>query len=395
MSPPPLPRHTWPRRLAGVATILLAVAPGVVAAQAPPERVGIIRGRRLPVLPRRAARMEARGEILAVPLGSPAAPRPAAPLVRTPPRAAAPTPAAPAAGSAQPGPLATNLLNMARSALPGLLENMPAKPVPPGAAARQDPAVQQAARVTAEPRSPAAPPAPSPRVAPSAGSLAAVTADAARGLLVGRAEPFTAAWYSAHPQAWRDDAAIDWWQGPTDDRLAAWLATASATPSVWTVDGQIVAALPPQADGTRSVLVEEPREGRGAADSWLPLGVYAAFPADATEVADGEGPEPLAWQQLAIGHDGSIRGNHYDAIADLVRPITGRIDPRTRQATWSVGGGRGARFEAAVDALTAPVVDVRAMMGETARPWSLARLAKPAPLTVDGEAVELLPAPGR
>lgn len=393
MSPLPVPSHMRTRRLARIATIFLAITPGIVAAQAPPERVGIIRGRRLPVLPRRAARMEARGEILAVPLGPPAvAPRPAAPLAGTPPRAAAPAAGVPATGSTQPGPLATNLLNMARSALPGLLDSMPAKPVPPGAAARQDPAVQQAARVTAEPRASVTP---SPGVEPSAGSLAAVTADAARGLLVGRAEPFTVAWYSAHPQAWRDDAAVDWWRAPTDDRLAAWLATASATPSVWTVDGQIVAAPPPQADGTRSVLVEERPDGRGAADTWLALGVYAAFPADATAVAGGEGPEPLAWQQLAIGRDGSIRGNHYDAIADLVRPITGRIDPRTRQATWSVGGGRGARFEAAVDALTAPVVDVRAVMGETARPWSLARLAKPAPLTVDGEAVELLPTPGR
>jgi hypothetical protein len=307
------------------------------------------------------------------------------------PRAAAPSVAGPAAGLAS-GPAAASLLEMARAALPGLLARAPATPLTPPAAApapaARDAEVRPAANVV-----PAAPAAPSGDDL-SRGSLAAVAGDAARSLLVGRPEPFTPAWRDAHPQAWLPTGAADWWQPAATTALAARLADAAAAPQVWTVDGQIVAA-PPQADGTRSVLVDAAADRAAADAGWLPLGVFAAYRAEAEALLAADAPEPLGWQQLAVGSDGSIRGNHFDAISDVVQPITGRVDPRSRLATWTVGGGRGARFEAPIAQLTEPAAAVQAVIGGAARPWTLLRLPKPAQVTVDGEPVELLPTPGR
>lgn len=392
-------------RSAFLLVAVLGAAPTAALAQTGPEPVGIVRGRRLPLLPRRAARMEARGEILTVPLGQPvppprtAAPRSPAPVIArgapAQPRAAAPSVAGPAAGLAS-GPAAASLLEMARAALPGLLARggatppVPAAtapvPVPATTPATRDPEVRPAANVV--------PAAPASADDLSQGSLAAVAGDAARSLLVGRPEPFTPAWRDAHPQAWLPTGAADWWQPAATTALAARLADAAAAPQVWTVDGQIVAA-PPQADGTRSVLVDAAADRAAADAGWLPLGVFAAYRAEAEALLAADAPEPLGWQQLAVGSDGSIRGNHFDAISDVVQPITGRVDPRSRLATWTVGGGRGARFEAPIAQLTEPAAAVQAVIGGAARPWTLLRLPKPAQVTVDGEPVELLPTPGR
>lgn len=389
---------------------VLAAAPAAALAQTGPEPVGIVRGRRLPLLPRRAARMEARGEILTVPLGQPAppprqpAPRSPAPVIARsapaqPRTLAQPRAAAPSGAAAAAGPAAASLLEMARAALPGLLARggatppAPAEPspfpAPTATPATRDPEVRPAANVV-----PAGPAAAVPADDLSQGSLVAVAGDAARALLVGRPEPFTPAWRDAHPQAWLPTGAADWWQPAAPTALAARLADAAAAPQVWTVDGQIVAA-PPQADGTRSVLVDAAADRAPADAGWLPLGVFAAYRAEAAALLAADAPEPLGWQQLAVGSDGSIRGNHFDAISDVVQPITGRVDPRSRLATWTVGGGRGARFEAPIAQLTEPAAAVQAVIGGAARPWTLLRLPKPAPVTVEGEPVELLPTPGR
>jgi hypothetical protein len=384
-----------------VVVVVLGAMSTAAPAQTGPEAVGIVRGRRLPLLPRRAARMEARGEILTVPLGQPVPPRQPAPRSPAPAiaRAAPAQPRVPAqarAAAPAPGPAAASLLEMARAALPGLLARGGATPPDPAAPASfpaptttpatRDPEVRPAAGVV--------PAAPNPADDVSQGSLVAVAGDAARALLVGRPEPFTPAWRDAHPQAWLPADAADWWQPAATRALAARLADAAAAPQVWTVDGQIVAA-PPQADGTRSVLVDAAADRAPADAGWLPLGVFAAYRAEAESLLDAGAPEPLGWQQLAVGSDGSIRGNHFDAISDVVQPITGRIDPLSRLATWTVGGGRGARFEAPIAQLTEPAAAVQAVIGGAARPWTLLRLPKPAAVTVEGEPVELLPTPGR
>lgn len=414
-------RRRWVALLVmATACVTLGAATPTALAQPGQEPVGAIRGRRLPLLPRRAARMEARGEILTVPLGQPPvsprpAPPPAAPRqVQSGPRPGGAAQAPRSAAGSSAGPLAANLLEMARTALPGLLQGAAApgaqgvqaqgvQGVQGGSGSATAPApvtrdanVQPATRITPAAPAPTAPVA-AEATRPDAlsqGSLAAVAGDAARSLLVGRPEPFTRPWQDTYPQAWMPADTADWWRPATTAALAARLADAAAAPQVWTVDGQIVDK-PPQADGTRSVLVDAAADQSTAGKGWLPLGVFATFPVDASALVDGEGPEPLGWHQLALGSDGSIRGNHYDAISDAVQPISGRVDPRTRLATWAIGGGRGARFEAPAAALTEPAADVQAVIAGAARPWTLVRLPKPAQVTVEGEPVELLPTPGR
>jgi hypothetical protein len=335
--------------------------------------------------------MEARGEIVAVPLGQPrpgpTAPRPVAP----PATGAAPAPGRSADAAAPPrapspaGPLATTLLERARAALPGLLDRVPATPAAPASDTR---AIEQAARLV-----PANPPAQDPGTdVLSPAALAPVAGDAARAVLVGRPEPFTPAWHDAYPQAWTPTGTADWWQQASASGIDSRLTRLANAPRVWTVDGQIVDA-PPPADGTRSVLVDGPTTAAGS--GWLPLGVFAAFAAEPAALVTADAPEPLGWQQLAIGSDGAIRGNHYDAISDVVQPISGRVDPRTRLATWTIGGGRGARFETPAATLAESAARAQATIGGAARPWTLVPLTRPAQAAVAGEPVELLPTPGR
>lgn len=374
-----------------VAGVVLGTAPSIAWAQSGQEPVGVVRSRRLPLLPRRAARMEARGEIVAVPLGQPrpgqTGPRPTAP----PATGAAPSPGRSAAASATPrapspsGTLATTLLERARAALPGLLDRVPATPAAPASGTRT---VEQATRLV--PTNPRAQD-PGPDVA-SPAALAPVAGDAARAVLVGRPEPFTPAWHDAYPQAWTPTGTADWWQQASASAIDSRLARLANAPRVWTVDGQIVDA-PPPADGTRSVLVDGPTTT--AESGWLPLGIFASFAAEPATLVTADAPEPLGWQQLAIGSDGAIRGNHYDAISDVVQPISGRVDPRTRLATWTIGGGRGARFETPVATLAESAARAQATIGGAARPWTLVPLTRPAQATVAGEPVELLPTPGR
>ena len=374
-----------------VAGVMVGTAPHPAWAQPGQEPVGVVRSRRLPLLPRRAARMEARGEIVAVPLGQPR-PGPTAPRPMAPPATgAAPAPGRSADASATPrapspsGTLATTLLERARAALPGLLDRVPATPAAPASDTR---AVEQAARLV-----PANPPAQDPGTdVLSPAALAPVAGDAARAVLVGRPEPFTPAWHDAYPQAWTPTGTADWWQQASASGIDSRLARLANAPRVWTVDGQIVDA-PPPADGTRSVLVDGPTTAAGS--GWLPLGVFAAFAAEPAALVTADAPEPLGWQQLAIGSDGAIRGNHYDAISDVVQPISGRVDPRTRLATWTIGGGRGARFETPAATLAESAARAQAKIGGAARPWTLVPLTRPAQATVAGEPVELLPTPGR
>ena len=374
-----------------VAGVVLGAAPSIAWAQSGQEPVGVVRSRRLPLLPRRAARMEARGEIVAVPLGQPrpgpTAPRPTAP----PATGAAPAPGRSADASATPrapspsGTLATTLLERARAALPGLLDRVPATPAAPASDTR---AVEQAARLV--PANPRAQDPGTDEASPAA--LASVAGDAARAVLVGRPEPFTPAWHDAYPQAWTPTGTADWWQQASASAIDSKLAQLANAPRVWTVDGQIVDA-PPPADGTRSVLVDGPTTAAGS--GWLPLGVFAAFAAEPAALVTADAPEPLGWQQLAIGSDGTIRGNHYDTLSDVVQPISGRVDPRTRLATWTIGGGRGARFETPAATLAESAARAQATIGGAARPWTLVPLTRPAQATVAGEPVELLPTPGR
>jgi hypothetical protein len=197
------------------------------------------------------------------------------------------------------------------------------------------------------------------------------------------AEPFTPAWHARHPYAWNGGAA-NWWRAASPEAVAGWLERAAAEPAasrVLTVDGQIL-DVGPRADGTRSVLVE----GEADPGDWLPLGVFAS-------AAKAEAEDPLAWQQLALGRDGALRGNHFDAISGVVQPITGSVDPRTRLASWTVGGPRGARFETSIAGLTEPQTPANMVVGGVTRPWTLVRLERAERPTLNGEPVELLPAP--
>ncbi len=191
--------------------------------------------------------------------------------------------------------------------------------------------------------------------------------------------PFTPAWYARHPEAWRPrQPDADWWKAADSGGIAAWLRKPVEVASGGASGAGVVPAGGdlPGLEGTQSVLVlpaghDAPPAGPEAADDWLPLGVFAVV-ADPTSQAH-------SYQQLAVDRSGVIKGNFYDAVSDTVQPIEGAIDREALKASWTVGP-RGSRFEAPVEAFTAPPRTVTVSAGGTTRAWQLLPIRPPAQL---------------
>jgi hypothetical protein len=222
-------------------------------------------------------------------------------------------------------------------------------------------------------------------------------ADVAWGGIV----PFSADWRRVHPAAWTpDDAAPTVRLAAGDDEPTAAegapaparespaagsvLAASNAEPAplLFPADAPPADAAAAAADGTVSVLLRDgdPLDGpspgaRPAAEAppaaddarqapWLPLGTFAALPAGGAADA-----VPHVFLELALHRDGRVRGNYFDALADTVQPVAGRLDRQTGTVTWRVA--RGPECTTPAEGLTSGRAEVRVEGPGGARTWTL------------------------
>jgi hypothetical protein len=196
----------------------------------------------------------------------------------------------------------------------------------------------------------------------------------------GRTQPFTPAWYSEHPDAWQyTHPHADLWAVAGVAGLTNWLgypAAASATAATSTAVA--AASATTIAAGTEAAATATATSTDGNASSaaappsdleWMPLGVYATGPKNATQAH--------VYQQLAVSKQGELKGNYYDSITNTTQPVSGAIDRETRKAGWKVGGKGGATFETTLDALMKTPSDVTMKSGGAEHEWELVQVQKP------------------
>jgi hypothetical protein len=68
--------------------------------------------------------------------------------------------------------------------------------------------------------------------------------------------------------------------------------------------------------------------------------------------------------ELAVTHEGLLRGSHFDRVDNQVEEVRGQIDRQTMRAVWTVGPPGGVTFEATVEELSKPVGVVTVRLGD-------------------------------
>jgi hypothetical protein len=105
-------------------------------------------------------------------------------------------------------------------------------------------------------------------------------------------------------------------------------------------------------------------------DEWRPLGVFA--------IVRGDAKASNQVFQLAVNRAGVIRGNYYDALADNVLPVTGKVDRKTQRAAWTIGKRKDTVYEAGIANLTRRETTMLIHFGEKrTQQWTLVRLEEP------------------
>lgn len=169
-------------------------------------------------------------------------------------------------------------------------------------------------------------------------------------------------WYGAHFNAWWPGRWYGGWggwgvglaTGLLWADLASWggygqpIAYDYGTTVVYsddavTVAGEEVGTPEEYAEGA-SDLAASGAEAEPSDDAeWRPLGVYAL-------ASDGE-TKPSTFISLAVNADGILRGNYYDAISDTSMEISGKVDPKTQRAAWTIGDKTANVYEAGLSNL--------------------------------------------
>jgi hypothetical protein len=106
-------------------------------------------------------------------------------------------------------------------------------------------------------------------------------------------------------------------------------------------------------------------------EEWLTLGVFA--------IVQGEQVNGNDLFQLAVNKAGTIRGNYYNALADITMPVYGSVDSTTQRAAWTVGDRNETIYEAGFANLTRPETTMLVHFGkDRTQQWNLVRMEQPA-----------------
>ncbi len=166
-------------------------------------------------------------------------------------------------------------------------------------------------------------------------------------------QPFTAAWYADHPNAWQaTHPHADAWAAATATSVAAWLGWAAYDANNAN-DGNgayynttvVYEQAPAEASESEPAATEETiadatvslQENAG---DWLTLGIYS--------VLSNSGEPTSRLMQLATNRQGDVRGVYYDAISNTSQNLSGRIDQSTQQAQWTIESNPQTTFAAAL-----------------------------------------------
>jgi hypothetical protein len=203
---------------------------------------------------------------------------------------------------------------------------------------------------------------------------------------------YGARWYTAHPAAWY---AAGWAAGAayaTTDwaALAAWLSYANAAPTYYDYgnnvtyqDNQVYVnnedvGTADQYTQQAAALAQAGTQAQAPPQQdWLPLGVFA--------LCKPGNPHYDVVLQLAVNHDGILRGNYTDTKSNRIEPIHGSVDKQTQRVAFTVGDNRSTVLETGLYNLTKDEAPALIHVGkDRTEQWLLVRLKSDQGSTANG-----------
>lgn len=163
-------------------------------------------------------------------------------------------------------------------------------------------------------------------------------------------QPFSPSWYAQHPQAWQyAHPHADAFVAASATAVAAWLAVpvvaaTSGGATTTTIIQESPSDETPTGKPAESVGNESVIDGTVDSHQWMSLGAFSlSSPGQA---------QSTRMVQLAVAHDGTIRGSYYDLISDAAQELQGSVNKASQRVFWSVGAKSGITFEATLQTLT-------------------------------------------
>lgn len=192
-------------------------------------------------------------------------------------------------------------------------------------------------------------------------------------------QPFSPSWYAQHPQAWQythphaDAVAV-----ATAASVTAWVGSAYYAGTSGSAGGSETTVVYEQAPVEQDpALQETPQQvtpGVAAnvvatdpsTGAWLELGTYA--------LATTPGVPPTVMLQLAVDHQGAVRGVYYDSLTNTTHNVVGNLDGRTQVVHWTLESNNQLAFQAPVAGLLEPSSSVQVTLPSGPQQWQLTRV---------------------
>ncbi len=189
---------------------------------------------------------------------------------------------------------------------------------------------------------------------------------------------FNREWYAAHRNAWSNAAIASAWAVPSWDSTSNWLGCDS-TPEDYDygstvlyqggnvyVEGQPAGSEAQYCDQASSLAASGDAQQDSQSD-WLSLGVFGLVQAQQTD--------PTMIFQLAVNHQGIIRGNFYNTVTDTTLPVQGAVDKKTQRVAWTMGDNKSTVIDTGLANLTKDQAPALMHLGkDRTEEWLLVRL---------------------
>jgi hypothetical protein len=182
-------------------------------------------------------------------------------------------------------------------------------------------------------------------------------------------DPFSAAWYADHPQAWQythphaDAATV-----ATAAGVTAWLGAAYYTPAVsgGTSTTMIYQEVPAEETAPQEQSAAVAANVAPVPEEWMTLGAYS--------LVANPGSPPTVMLQLAVDHSGQLKGVYYDSLTNTTHNVSGTVDRASQTAQWSLDNNRQLAFIAPLNELLKSAGTVQVKLATGPQQWQLQRL---------------------
>jgi len=192
---------------------------------------------------------------------------------------------------------------------------------------------------------------------------------------------FTPTWYTAHRGAWTTAAlAASAWAPASWGSAADWVgcdflpedydygSTVLYQGGNVYVEGQPAGSAAQYYDQASSLATSGDANQDDQAD-WLSLGVFG--------MVQDQQTDPTMIFQLAVNHQGIIRGNFYNTMTDATLPVHGAVDKKTQRVAWTMGDNKSTVVDTGLANLTKDEGPALMHFGkDRTQEWLLVRLKK-------------------